>query len=676
MMKRLSTLILISILILGFQRSFSQTLILGPDTLCAGNALQLNTNVTGASSYYWGFCSAYLNNIPTGSSIAAGTGLDAPSSITMGKDGNNYFIFVINTNLPRNVIRYEFGTNLASAPLATNLGDFGGSIPLNCKGFELVNENGKWYGFAVGGTTAVNSDMIRFDFGSSLANTPTLATIGNLGGLLLNPQDLYFFNEAGKWHAFTNNGFSGNLIRLDFDTSISTMPTLVDLGNPGSLAFPTGFWPVFDGTNWHLFVVNRQTQTLSRLDFGNSLLNGIVDNNLGNFGGIFSGPRDISIIRDCGNYYGYVTNETGDGLTLLTFTNNITSLPTATALGNFAGFDGPRFLTRYLRDRDNVFSFTANNVDNSLSRLEYNSCTASSVPFSTLQTPPPVYYSGPGVYNVFFASDEGLPTMQVDCKLITVLPKPLIQLNNDTLICQGDTIQLIANGPGLISNLWNPIYNGIAPYDSTVLRVYPHEDYRYYVHLEYTAGGGCAYDTSVLVKVSRVVADAGLDRFVVDGGYTVLGGPHLSTGQEYSYLWTPTLYLNDTSIAYPTCTPKDVQPYYLTVTNDSTGCVSKDSVWVRTECTDIHLPNAFNPVSDIPENRNFGLLNFNVVKLEYFKIFNRWGQLVFSTTIPTKKWDGTQNNIDLPPDNYVWMIDGYCNNGKRIKKQGTVLLTR
>lgn len=43
------------------------------------------------------------------------------------------------------------------------------------------------------------------------------------------------------------------------------MPTLVDLGNPGSLAFPTGFWPVFDGTNWHLFVVNRQTQTLSRL---------------------------------------------------------------------------------------------------------------------------------------------------------------------------------------------------------------------------------------------------------------------------------------------------------------------------------------------------------------------------------------------------------------------------
>jgi gliding motility-associated-like protein len=88
------------------------------------------------------------------------------------------------------------------------------------------------------------------------------------------------------------------------------------------------------------------------------------------------------------------------------------------------------------------------------------------------------------------------------------------------------------------------------------------------------------------------------------------------------------------------------------------------------------LPNAFNPVSDQPENRNFGLINNNVVKLEYFKIFNRWGQVVFETTDPIKKWDGTQNNIQLPPDNYVWIVDGYCDNGKRIKKQGTVLLVR
>lgn len=164
---------------------------------------------------------------------------------------------------------------------------------------------------------------------------------------------------------------------------------------------------------------------------------------------------------------------------------------------------------------------------------------------------------------------------------------------------------------------------------------------------------------------------------MADGAYTVLGGPQISTGQEYSYLWLPFTYLDNPTAAHPTCTPLDVEMYIVTVTNDSTTCFAKDTVFVKTECTDIHLPNAFLfLVSDLAVNRNFGLLNHNITKLEYFRIYNRWGQLIFETKDPNKKWDGTFNNIEVAPDNYVWMIDGLCNNGKRIKKQGTVLLVK
>jgi len=676
-MKQFSNILLFLMAFFVSQKGFSQ-LIVGPDTVCIKNELILTTTDTTSSSYYWGFCSAYLNNIPTGSSIAAGTGMDSPASICMAKDSGKHYVFVVNTNSPRNLLRYDFDSSMANAPTVNIIGDFGGLIPVNCKGFEIVNTGGNWYGFLVGGATAINSQMVRLDFGTSLANTPTITDLGNLAGLLLNPQDLFVFREAGNWYAFTNSGFTGNLLRVDFGALITNpAPVLTNLGNPGTLAFPTGMWPVFDGTNWSIFIVNRLTQTLSRLDFGNSLLNPFVEVNLGNFGGIFNGPRDIVIIKDCGNYYGYITNESTNSIILLTFAGSITAVPTATDLTNFAGFNAPRFLTRMMRDKDNVYCFTANNLDNTLSRLTYNSCNVSSIASSTLQTPPPVEYSAPGLYNVYFAADEGLPTMKVDCKLVRVLPQPYIEINNDTLICQQDTILLVCNGPGLYSMLWDPVYNGSTPYDTTSMLVYPREDYRYNAHLEfYNNKGTCAFDTSVLVRVSRVVADAGPDRFVADGASTELGGVRLSMGQEYSYVWSPDTFLNSSVVAKPTSTPLDVQFYYLKVTNDSSGCESYDTVIVRTECTDISLPNAFNPVSDIASNRNFGLINFNIVKLEYFRIYDRWGQVVFETTDIAKKWDGTRNNIQLPPDNYVWIVDGTCNNGNRIRKQGTVLLAR
>ncbi|MBU3676835.1 MAG: hypothetical protein FGM54_06615, partial [Chitinophagaceae bacterium] len=125
-----------------FRSLAQQPLIFGLDSLCVNNDLQLSTTVKNASSYYWGFCSAYLNNIPTGSSIGAGTGMDSPSSIAMGKDGQNYFVFVVNTAGTRNVMRYDFGNSLSNSPVPVDLGNFGGLIPVTAKGFELVNNNG------------------------------------------------------------------------------------------------------------------------------------------------------------------------------------------------------------------------------------------------------------------------------------------------------------------------------------------------------------------------------------------------------------------------------------------------------------------------------------------------------------------------------------------------------
>jgi len=662
----------------------SAQMIQGFDTVCVNTPLQFTTTNSNASSYYWGFCSAYLNNSPQGSSIAAGTGLDAPRSIAMVVDTNTntHYIFVVNSDVAtREVIRYDFGTSLANAPIATNLGDFGGLISTNPKGLWFAEDGDGWHAFLAAGNGPVNSQLVRFDFGSGLSGAPTATDLGNLGGLMINPQDMYIFEEAGNYYGFTNSGFTGNLLRFEFGANLSNIPSVVNVGNPGPglglLGFPTGFWPAKDGANWHLFVVNAITSSIIRLDFGTSLLNPApTATNLGNFSNTLTSPRDISIIRDCDNWYGFVTNENSNNVVRLTFPGTLTSTPTAVDLGNFGGFDAPIYLTHFKRSRDNIFAFTANNGSSSLSRIEFNSCLVPDIKSSNFRTPPPITYGTPGRYNVYLVTDEGLPTMQVDCKLITVINTPFLAIHPDTLICKGDTIQITANGSGLNSIQWTPNYNMIPPSgDTQTVVLYPIENFKYDIQLIF-ASGGCVVDTSVTVTVSQVDADAGEDRFVADGAYTTLGGPRISYGQEYSYTWSPSIYLDNATIANPRCDPKVTQFYTLEVKNDSTGCIARDSVYVFNECSDINLPNAFNPVSDVFYNRRFGIMNNRIKELKYFRIFNRWGNLIFETTNPEIAWDGNQENIPAPSGTYVWMVDGICENGKRIQKQGNVFLVR
>jgi gliding motility-associated-like protein len=62
--------------------------------------------------------------------------------------------------------------------------------------------------------------------------------------------------------------------------------------------------------------------------------------------------------------------------------------------------------------------------------------------------------------------------------------------------------------------------------------------------------------------------------------------------------------------------------------------------------------------------------------IEYFRIYNRWGQLVFSTTINGKGWDGRINGKEQGTGVYVWVVKGTDFTGKVVAAKGTVTLIR
>jgi gliding motility-associated-like protein len=350
---------------------------------------------------------------------------------------------------------------------------------------------------------------------------------------------------------------------------------------------------------------------------------------------------------------------------------------TGITYSSVGGMNFPTAISNIIRDHDTVYAFITNAQDSSLTKIEFDQCSNATIPSFTEVAPPTYSYNTPGVYNVYYVVDEGLPTQRVDCQDITVLAPPTLYRNNDTTICRGDTLRLYAVSTLADSIRWadgHHIDTTNMFFDS--VRVYPDYTTSYHYTLYYPFG--CIVDTAININVVSVHADAGPDRTIRDGATSIIGGPYTTFG-AYAYNWTPFQYISDTTVPNPSVYPPDDFTYILTVTYNggSFQCVDKDTVTVRVDCAaGFNMPNAFVPTSQSSEVNHFGILNNSISQLNYFRIYDRYGQLVFQTTDPTQRWDGLFNGKLAEEGVYVWIVDGFCARGEAIKKQGNVTLFR
>jgi gliding motility-associated-like protein len=118
------------------------------------------------------------------------------------------------------------------------------------------------------------------------------------------------------------------------------------------------------------------------------------------------------------------------------------------------------------------------------------------------------------------------------------------------------------------------------------------------------------------------------------------------------------------------------QKYTLQVKSPA-GCTAEDSinVLVYKVLPDIFVPDAFSPNGD-GLNDIFRPVAVGIKQLIYFKVYNRRGELVFSTTTQNQGWDGIYKGALQDADVYVWMAEAIDYLGKTIFKKGTAALIR
>ena len=188
---------------------------------------------------------------------------------------------------------------------------------------------------------------------------------------------------------------------------------------------------------------------------------------------------------------------------------------------------------------------------------------------------------------------------------------------------------------------------------------------------------GCTSTDDVRIDIDTIkpTADAGEDlTFGCPHTALTIGTPSIP---NMNYHWVQSLGLSDKEIAQPSTDTSGT--FVLMVTNTVNHCKSKpDTVVVHPKNCDCEffVPDAFSPNNDGHNDKLTAFRYCDDFRDFKFSIFNRWGELVFTTQDINEGWDGFYKNENQAVDSYVWVLEYFdiLYNTKRINKGVVSLL--
>ena len=254
--------------------------------------------------------------------------------------------------------------------------------------------------------------------------------------------------------------------------------------------------------------------------------------------------------------------------------------------------------------------------------------------------------------------------------LVTPIPYPAANAGADATICFGGSAQLQASGGSIYS--WSPAAFLTATNIPNPLSVRPTDNVRYIVTVRDVLGCPKPVKDTMIVYVAKIKANAGPSDTSV-----VIGQPlQLNATGSINYSWSPTTWLNNPLIFNPIALPQNDIKYTVRVSNNF-GCFDTASIRVHVFKlkADFYVPNAFTPNAD-SKNNIFRPIPIGMKSVDIFRVYNRWGQMLYSGTGNGAGWDGKFGGKAQETATYVWYAEGvdYLNN--KIKRKGSVVLIR
>lgn len=257
--------------------------------------------------------------------------------------------------------------------------------------------------------------------------------------------------------------------------------------------------------------------------------------------------------------------------------------------------------------------------------------------------------------------------------LVTPIPYPQVDAGPDVTICYNGNTRLNGSTDGS-SWSWSPalrlsnaaLLNPVAS---------PLQTTRY--TLTATDNRGCPKPVSDTVLVN---VEPQIRLLVTPDTSVVVGQPlQLNASGAASYVWSPADNLSAVNIPDPIANFTDETPSfrYNVVATSAAGCKDSAVVTIKVFKTgpSVFVPTGFTPNNDGRNDRLYPVA-VGMRKIEYFNIYNRWGQLVFTTQRNGDGWDGRINGQLQTTSTYVWTVKAIDFTGKAYFSKGTSTLIR
>ncbi|UEG49642.1 M12 family metallo-peptidase [Ferruginibacter lapsinanis] len=366
------------------------------------------------------------------------------------------------------------------------------------------------------------------------------------------------------------------------------------------------------------------------------------------------------VANAAGNYQVRVYSPSSSSCTNTSATTTITLKPapdaTISPLGTFNVCKGSQKTFTHTAKAGETFKWYNNTT--AITGANVNSFTASAA----------------GVYQLEVTDANGCKTMSNTATLaINALPDSALLPTTGYLLCDGGEVMLNINSPQQgIEYKW---YNGSTFISTTTdgkLKISSSGNYSATMTNNITGCSSTSDTTSITIAAPPKIF-AGNDMSITTGQTIQLHVVEVSNLGINKFEWTPSTGLDNPYSANPIASLNTSQLYVVKGTHPS-GCTATDSVMVKVyKGPDIYVPTAFSPNGD-GMNDILKCFPVGITKFISFKVYDREGRIIYTTTEAQKGWDGYYNGKRVDAGNYIWFTEGIDIKGNLLKRKGNVIV--